>query len=61
MTLLRWALVLAILSIITGILGYGGVSDDLATVARILFFIFLAGVAILVLMGTVFYKKITGS
>ena len=40
-TMLYWVFVLLILSIVAGLLGFGGIAIAFAEVARLLFFVFL--------------------
>ena len=40
--MLRWAVLFLIVAILAGIFGFGGVASTAGTVARILFFIFIA-------------------
>ena len=49
MTLLKWALIAFVISIIAGALGFSGVSSAAGGFAKILFFIFIA-IAIIVLI-----------
>ena len=39
--MLYWTLVFLVVSLIAGVMGFGGVAQDAAGIARILFFIFL--------------------
>jgi len=39
--MLRWAIAFAILSLIAGVLGFGGMAGEFAFLARILLFVFL--------------------
>jgi len=39
--MLRWALAFAILALIAGVLGFGGLAGDFAYLAKILLFVFL--------------------
>jgi uncharacterized membrane protein YtjA (UPF0391 family) len=39
--MLRWALAFAILALIAGVLGFGGLAGDFAYFAKILLFVFL--------------------
>jgi len=39
--MLRWAVVFAILALIAGVLGFGGLQTDFAYIARILLFVFI--------------------
>ncbi len=60
MFLLRWAILAAILAIIAAILGFGGLASDFAAVARVLFFIFLAAVVVLIVLGFAVFRRISG-
>lgn len=59
MGLLKWAAVMAVLAIVAALMGFGGLSEGFADIARILFFIFLVGVIVLVALGVFVGKKIT--
>lgn len=59
MSLLKWAVVVGILAVVAGVLGFAGIASAFADIAKVLFFIFLAGVVILVIAGVVLYKKVT--
>ncbi len=59
MSLLKWALILAIVSIIAGVFGFGGVSTAAADVAKVFFFIFVVLTAIVFIAGIALYKKVT--
>jgi uncharacterized membrane protein YtjA (UPF0391 family) len=43
LTMPRYALVFAILAVLAGLFGFIGLSDNLAFIARVLLFLFLAG------------------
>ena len=49
MTLLKWALIAFVISIIAGGLGFSGVSSAAGGIARILFFVFII-IAVIVLI-----------
>jgi len=61
--MLKWALIFFIVSIIAGVLGFTGVAAGAASIAKILFFLFLAvaiGIAILAVMaGKKISKRLT--
>lgn len=59
MSLLKWAIVLGILAVVAAVFGFAGIAEGLADIAKVLFFIFLAGVVLLVIAGVWGYKKIT--
>ncbi len=60
MFLLRWALIALLLAIVAAILGFGNLAAGFADIARVLFFVFLAIVAILVILGLTVYREIRG-
>lgn len=51
MSLLKWALIFFLISIVAAIFGFGGISAAAADVARILFFIFVVIFLVTLLMG----------
>ena len=51
MTLLKWALIFFIISIIAAIFGFGGISAAAADIARILFFIAIVIFVVLLVAG----------
>jgi uncharacterized membrane protein YtjA (UPF0391 family) len=59
MSLLKWALVLAILALVAGLLGFTGVAHGFEKGARILFFLFLALVGLFVILGLFVFRKVT--
>jgi uncharacterized membrane protein YtjA (UPF0391 family) len=60
MSLLRWALVCLVIAVIAGLLGFTNIAGASMDVARILFFIFLAGVVILFLLGIFAARTVAG-
>ncbi|HEY1375846.1 MAG TPA: DUF1328 domain-containing protein [Gemmataceae bacterium] len=60
MTLLRWALVLAVIAVIAGLLGFTNVAGASWDIAKFLFFIFLAAVVILFLLGMFAARTVAG-
>ncbi len=51
MSLLGWALVFLVVSLIAALLGFGGVAAGAATIARVLFGVFLVIFVVLLLMA----------
>ncbi len=52
--MLKWALIFFVLAIIASVFGFGGLSQDMAGIAKILFIIFLVlfvAVVVLALLG----------
>jgi uncharacterized membrane protein YtjA (UPF0391 family) len=60
MSLLRWALALFVIAIIAGLLGFTNVAGASMDVAKFLFFIFMAGVVILFLLGIFAARTVAG-
>lgn len=56
----KWALIFAVLAIVAALLGFGGAAGTFAGIAKILFFIGLALVAIFIVLGIAAGKKISG-
>ncbi len=56
MSLLKWALIFFLVSIVAGVFGFTGISAATADVARILFYIFLAICIVLLLLGITIFR-----
>jgi uncharacterized membrane protein YtjA (UPF0391 family) len=56
MTLLRWALLFFVVSIVAGALGFTDVSAASADIARVLFYIFLVIFLLLLLLGLTIFR-----
>ena len=57
-SLLKWALVFLVVSIIAALFGFGGIASGAADIARFLFFIFLAICVLLFILGLTVYRSI---
>lgn len=55
--MLRWAIIFAVIAIIAGIFGFGGISEGAADIARVLFFIFVIGFVLVLIFGASIFKK----
>jgi uncharacterized membrane protein YtjA (UPF0391 family) len=55
-TLLKWALLFFVISVVAGILGFTGVSAASADIARILFYIFLVIFLVLLILGLTIFR-----
>jgi uncharacterized membrane protein YtjA (UPF0391 family) len=55
-TLLKWALIFFVISIIAGVLGFTGISAASADVARILFYVFLVIFLVLLILGLTIFR-----
>jgi len=49
--MVRWAIIFAILALIAGVLGFGGLSGDFAYLSKILLFVFLVLFIVSLLLG----------
>ena len=58
-TLLKWAIVFLIISLVAALFGFGGIAQGTADVAKVLFFIFLAVCVVLFLLGLTVFKSVT--
>jgi uncharacterized membrane protein YtjA (UPF0391 family) len=56
MTILRWALLFLLVSIVAGLLGFTGVSVVSAEIARTLFYIFLVIFLVLLVLGLTIFR-----
>lgn len=55
----KWALIFAVIAIIAAVFGFGGIAGASAGIAKLLFFIGLAIVALFIILGIVGAKKIS--
>jgi uncharacterized membrane protein YtjA (UPF0391 family) len=56
MTILKWALIFFIVSVVAGIFGFTGISAASADLARILFYIFLVIFIVLLVLGITIFR-----
>ena len=54
----KWALICAVIALLAALLGFGGVAGAAAGVAKILFFVGLALVALFLILGVVAGRKV---
>ena len=59
MVLLRWSVVLLVAAVLAALFGFTGAAHGMANLALVLFFIFLAGFVLLVILGIAAIRKIT--
>ena len=55
----KWALIFAVIALVAAILGFGGIAGTAAGIAKILFFVGLALVALFLILGAAAAKKVT--
>ncbi len=59
--MLKWALIFAVVALIAGALGFGGIAGAAAGIAKILFFLFVGGFLEFLVLGIMAGRKITGN
>ena len=60
MFLLRWALLFLIVAVIAAVFGFGNVAEGAGDIAKVLFYIFLAICALLLIAGAMTYRAVAG-
>ena len=58
--MLKWALIFAVVALIAGALGFGGVAGAAAGIAKFLFVLFAIGFVIFLALGVFAGRKLTG-
>src|SRR4051794_2365592 len=56
MTILKWALIFLVVSIIAGLLGFTGISAASADIARVLFYVFVVIFLVLLILGLTIFR-----
>jgi uncharacterized membrane protein YtjA (UPF0391 family) len=56
MTILKWALICLLISIVAGLLGFTGLSAASADVARFLFYVFVVIFLVLLILGLTIFR-----
>jgi uncharacterized membrane protein YtjA (UPF0391 family) len=56
MTILKWALIFFLISVVAGILGFTGISAASADLSRILFYIFVVIFLVLLILGLTIFR-----
>ncbi|WEK45763.1 MAG: DUF1328 domain-containing protein [Candidatus Andeanibacterium colombiense] len=55
----KWALIFAVVAVVAALLGFGGIAGASAGIAKLLFFLGIALVAVFLLLGAFAAKKVT--
>jgi uncharacterized membrane protein YtjA (UPF0391 family) len=56
MTILKWALIFLLVSIVAGVLGFTGISEASADIARFLFYVFVVIFLVLLILGLTIFR-----
>ena len=59
-TILKWALVFFIISLVAALFGFTDISAATADIARVLFYIFLVIFLVLVVLGLTIFRAVSG-
>ncbi|MDQ1120574.1 MULTISPECIES: DUF1328 domain-containing protein [Pseudoxanthomonas] len=57
--MLKWALIFAIIGVVAGVLGFGGIAGGAFAIAKFLFWAFIIIAVILFVLGITVFKKVT--
>ena len=57
--MLKWALIFGLISLCAGVLGFTGVAAGAATIAKVLFFVFLALCVLFLAIGLFVINRVT--
>jgi len=55
--MLRWAAIFFVIAIIAALFGFGGIAEGAASIAKVLFFIFIVLFVIVLAFGSAIFKK----
>ena len=58
--MLRWALIFLVLGLIAALLGFTGIAGASIGIAKVLFFLFLAIFAVMLILGLAVYRGVRG-
>lgn len=57
--MIKWAIILAVIGLVFGALGFGGIGGAFVGIAKILFFGAIIIAVVLFLLGVTIFKKVT--
>jgi uncharacterized membrane protein YtjA (UPF0391 family) len=57
--MLKWAAIFAVIALVAGLLGFGGIAGAAWGVAKLLFWVFVAIAVVLFILGLTVYRKVT--
>jgi len=57
--MIKWAIIILVIGLVAGALGFTGIAGAAIGVAKLLFFLAVAIFIVLLILGTTVYKKIT--
>jgi uncharacterized membrane protein YtjA (UPF0391 family) len=60
MSLLKWAVIFLVISLVAALFGFTGISEAAADIARVLFYIFAVIFLILLILGLTIFRNVSG-
>jgi uncharacterized membrane protein YtjA (UPF0391 family) len=60
MTILKWALIMLVVSLVAALLGFTDLAAASADVARVLFYIFVVIFLVLLVLGLTIFRSVSG-
>ena len=57
--MIKWAIIFAVIGLIAGALGFGGIGGAFIGIAKFLFFAAIAIAMVLFILGLTIYRKVT--
>lgn len=57
--MIKWAIIFAILALVMGVLGFGGLAGAFMSIAQVLFWLAVIIAVVLFVLGLTVYKKVT--
>ena len=57
-TMLRWALIFAVIAVVAGLFGFTGIEAGAADIARAIFYVFVGLVVVFLVLGVTIFKKL---
>ena len=58
--MLRWVILFLVIGLVAGILGFGGIAGASFAIAKLLFFVFIAIFAVLLVLGLTVARRVGG-
>nr|PZN51464.1 MAG: DUF1328 domain-containing protein [Bacteroidota bacterium] len=55
--MLRWALIFFVVAIIASLFGFGGIAEGAASIAKVLFYIFIALFLLTLILGLSIFRR----
>lgn len=56
--MIKWAIIFAIIGVIAGVLGFGGIAGGAFAIAKTLFWIFVVLAVLFFILGVTVFKKV---